>query len=103
MRGFAVLVDFRLNDGQRDAFRALVDANARTSVQEEKGCHRFDVLEPDGEPESILLYEIYDDRDAFQFHLATAHYRAFDQASAALVARKTVVACDLVFEGSVRT
>ena len=99
MSSFAVVVDFRLKPGRRRAFRALVDANARASVTMEPDCWRFDVLEPDEQPDSILLYEVYADRTAFQVHLDSAHYRSFAAESAELCDSRTVVTCDLVCEG----
>lgn len=100
MSGLAVIVEFRLKSGMRSAFRALVDANARSSVGIEEDCRRFDVLEPEAQDDCILLYEIYADRRAFEAHLASDHYRQFDAASAGLCAAKTVTVCDLVCEGS---
>jgi autoinducer 2-degrading protein len=99
MSGFAVIVEFRLKPGTRPAFRRLIDANARASVGLEAACRRFDVLEPESQADSILLYEIYDDRAAFQTHLVSEHYRSFAAASADLCAGKTVTTCDLVCEG----
>jgi autoinducer 2-degrading protein len=103
MTSFAIIVDFRLKPGARAAFRKLVDANARASARREPGCRRFDVLEPGGEVDRILLYEIYDDPAAFDAHLGSPHYAEFDAASAPLVTGKSVVRCDLVCEGSART
>jgi autoinducer 2-degrading protein len=100
MSGYVILVDFRVRSGQRPAFRRLIDDNARESCRTEPGCRRFDVLEPDGEPDRVLLYEIYDDRAAFEAHTRTAHFARFDAASAALVAEKSVTECVLVCEGS---
>jgi (4S)-4-hydroxy-5-phosphonooxypentane-2,3-dione isomerase len=98
MTPLAVLVDFRLRPGAQPAFRQLVDANARASATGERGCRRFDVVEPRGEADRILLYEIYDDAAAFDAHLGTPHYAAFDTESAPLIAGKSVVLCDLVCE-----
>lgn len=100
MSGYVVIVDFRLKPGKRAAFRRLIDENARASVREEPGCRRFDVVEPTGEPDRILLYEIYDDRAAFDLHLKAGHFIAFDAASADVVAVKTVTTGALVAEGS---
>jgi quinol monooxygenase YgiN len=100
MTPFVIMVDFRLKPGARTAFRKLVDANARASASREAGCRRFDVVEPRGEADRILLYEIYDDLAAFDAHLKTTHYAEFDGASAPLVAGKTVIRCDLVCDGS---
>lgn len=100
MTGFVVMVEFLLKPGAREAFRPLMDANARESARTEPGCRRFDVLEPAGEDDRILLYEIYDDRAAFDEHARSAHYQSFDKASGDLVARKVVTMCHLVCEGS---
>jgi quinol monooxygenase YgiN len=99
MSGYVVLVDFRLEVGKRAAFRELVDANARASVRDEPGCRRFDVVEPVGVKDGVLLYEIYDNRAAFEAHLRTEHFARFDAASAGLVVSKSVVAGELVCEG----
>lgn len=99
MSGFVILVDFRLKPGAREAFRRLVDANARASASGESGCRRFDVIEPLGEADRVLLYEIYDDRAAFDAHMRTEHFARFDAACAGLVTEKLVVECNLVCEG----
>lgn len=95
-----IIVDFRLKPGSRDAFRRLIDENAVASVRGEPGCRRFDVLEPAGRPDQVVLYEIYDDRAAFDAHCRTAHFAAFDGASAAYVKSKTVAEYALVCAGS---
>jgi quinol monooxygenase YgiN len=99
MSGYVILVDFQVVPGERAAFRRLIDENARESCRTEPGCRRFDVLEPAGEPDRVLLYEIYDDRLAFEAHTRTAHFARFDAASAALVTAKAVTEYALVCEG----
>ena len=101
MSGFVVIVEFEVKPGCSPAFRRLVDANARDSANKEPGCRRFDVVEPAGKDDVILLYEIYDDKPAFDAHMLSDHYVKFDAVSAGLVARKTVTTGDLVCEGSV--
>jgi quinol monooxygenase YgiN len=100
MSGFVIVVDFRIKPGRMADFRRLIDDNARASVRDEPGCSRFDVCADRKDPNRILLYEIYDDRAAFDAHLKTPHFASFNAASAALVAEKTVIECDLVCEGS---
>jgi (4S)-4-hydroxy-5-phosphonooxypentane-2,3-dione isomerase len=99
MSGFVVTVDFQLKPGVRAAFRTLVDANARASCATEAACRRFDVIEPEDRPDTVLLYEVYDDRAGFDLHLASDHYRAFAAASEALCAAKTITTGTLVCEG----
>ncbi|HVZ00357.1 MAG TPA: putative quinol monooxygenase [Dongiaceae bacterium] len=100
MKGFVIVVDFEIRPGAMQDFRRLVDANAKASVRDEPGCRRFDVLANPKDANRILLYEIYDDRAAFDAHRRTPHFAVFDRESAALVADKTVGEYDLVCEGS---
>lgn len=98
---FAITVEFELHDGARDTFLNLVKANAAASVRDEPGCSRFDVLTSRGVAERqghVLLYEIYDDRAAFEAHLGTSHFASFDVGSQPMVRRKTVWEFD-VWEG----
>jgi autoinducer 2-degrading protein len=90
---YAITVAFTLRPGTREAFLALVRANAASSVADEPGCHRFDVLLPseDAGPD-VFLYEIYADRAAFDRHLVAPHFLSFDAATRPMVERKDVVA-----------
>ena len=86
---YLVAVTFRIHPDRAAAFLARVQQQATDSLEEE-GCRRFDVWQsPDG-PGQIFLYEIYDDRAAFDVHLASAHFKAFDAEVAPWVAGKTV-------------
>jgi quinol monooxygenase YgiN len=100
MPAFVIIVDFLLKPGARDAFRRLIDENATASARSEPGCQRFDVLEPIGETDRVVLYEIYDDRAAFNVHCKTAHFDMFNTASAPYVREKKVFEYDLVCAGS---
>lgn len=96
---YVIMVDFRLHPGALARFRPLIDANARASVANEPGCRRFDVVEPVGEADRILLYEIYDDAAAFDAHCRTTHFLEFDAACSPLVAARSVIRGLLVCEG----
>ncbi len=100
MSGYVIMVDFKLRPGAGPAFRRLIDENARASAQGEPGCRRFDVMEPKGQIDRVMLYEIYDDRAAFEAHLKTLHFASFNRDSEPLVAEKTVFEYALVCEGS---
>jgi quinol monooxygenase YgiN len=87
---YVVTVEFRIQPGHADAFLAAVIANARTSVEHEPGCRQFDVCTVPGQPDTVFLYEVYDDRAAFDAHLATPHFLSFDHLATAWVAAKSV-------------
>ena len=85
---FALAVPFRLRPGALDAFLPLVRENARASVTSEPGCLRFDVCLPEGETSEVFLYEVYEDAAAFDAHLGTPHFLAFDAATRDVVEAK---------------
>jgi quinol monooxygenase YgiN len=95
-----ITVEFRLKPGMRTAFRPLMDDNARSSMRDEPGCRRFDVLEPAGQPDVIFLYEIYDDRAAFDAHVRSPHFLKFQAETEGFIAGKSVVEYDLVCEAT---
>jgi quinol monooxygenase YgiN len=68
----------------------MVLENARRSLEEEHGCRQFDVCTEPQRPGIYFLYELYDDRAAFDVHLASEHFRVFDAATKDMLAGKTV-------------
>ena len=90
MSRLVVTVEFVALPQHADAFRAAMIANARASREGEPGCRQFDVCVTEGEPERVFLYEIYDDRAAFDAHLGSAHFKAFDATVAPWLQTKTV-------------
>lgn len=90
---FALTVEFDVAEGDFERFLALLRDNAARSVQAEPGCLRFDILVPENARASrtVLLYEIYTDRAAFDDHLSSEHYRNFDSETRSMVSRKLAV------------
>jgi autoinducer 2-degrading protein len=74
---YVVTVNFEIEPGHIDDFRAAVMRQAENSVSLEPECHRFDVSVDGGDPAKIFLYEIYTDEAAFQAHLKTGRYADF--------------------------
>jgi quinol monooxygenase YgiN len=87
---YVVTVTFRVHPVRADEFLAAMRENAVTSLASEPGCHRFDVAIGEDGPTTVFLYELYSDRAAFDAHLASAHFKAFDRAVADWVAEKSV-------------
>ena len=86
----AIIVDFEIKPDRLAEFLPLMAENAAASMREEPGCQQFDVCQDPDTPHRIFLYEIYDDRAAFETHLASAHFRRFDAATREMVTAKTV-------------
>jgi len=87
---FAVVVTLTIKQASWERFRPLIDENARLSLSREPGCLRFDICTDRTRPGEVLLYELYNDASAFEHHLQTEHYRAFDAATAEMVESKQV-------------
>ncbi|MES1172256.1 MAG: putative quinol monooxygenase [Bacteroidota bacterium] len=68
-----------------DAFREATLANARASVRE-AGVVRFDVVQDRDDPARFALLEVYRDAGAHAAHRETAHYHAWRDAVADLMA-----------------
>ena len=89
-----VCVTIEIQSGQMDEFLPLMQAQALNSLDLEPGCHRFDVCISD-DRQSIFLYELYRDAEAFAAHLASQHFIEFDAATASFVTSKEVRFFDL--------
>lgn len=76
MYGVWVTVEV-IQERRAEFLRAIAD-NARTSVQDEEGCLRFDVIELGDGSNRFGFYELYRDEEAFRSsHLQTPHYFAY--------------------------
>lgn len=86
---FVVTVFFNIKPDAFAQFMPLMQKQAENSLAQEPDCHTFDVCHsPDGP--QVFLYEVYTDRAAFDLHLASAHFKSFDTATAPLIADKQV-------------
>ena len=87
---FVVCVEFEIEPGQIDVFMAAVRTNAEQSFNQEVGCQQFDVCQDTQFPNSVFLYEVYDDEAAFETHKLTTHYLAFNQVTDGMVLNKSI-------------
>jgi (4S)-4-hydroxy-5-phosphonooxypentane-2,3-dione isomerase len=80
-----VHVHARVNPGAAEAFRRASLANAEAS-RREPGVVRFDLIADRDDPSRFVLVEIYHDAAAAAAHKETAHYAAWRDAVADLMA-----------------
>ena len=69
-----------------EAFRAATLANAQASAKE-AGIARFDVVQQADDPTRFVLVEVYRDAGAPAKHKETAHYAAWRDAVAPMMAQ----------------
>jgi (4S)-4-hydroxy-5-phosphonooxypentane-2,3-dione isomerase len=93
---YVVTVEFAVKQGSTDAFRPAMLKNAKASLDDEPGCRQFDVCFSQDDPGACFLYEVYDDRAAFDAHLGMVHFKSFDAEVAPMLDGKVVKIFELV-------
>jgi quinol monooxygenase YgiN len=96
VRVYSIIVKTELKAGMRKQFLDAMLPNAEASARDEPGCWAFDVLEMREEPDTFLLYEIYESQAAFEDHKQSPHYKACRAAVADLIERQTVLRSDVI-------
>ncbi len=87
---YVVTVEFTIDAAQWTAFMPLMLDNAQRSREDEPGWRQFDVCTDAGKPDVVYWYELYDDRAAFDTHLASAHFKSFAQATQAMIRNRII-------------
>jgi quinol monooxygenase YgiN len=91
---FCVTVRFQVAPEQASAFLSRMRKQATDSLRLEPACRRFEVWSDTARPGVVHLHEIYDDSAAFDTHLASRHFRAFDAQVSGWVTGKDVQTWD---------
>ena len=84
---FVNAVDLDIVPAERENFIAAIKENAAASVKE-PGCHRFDIINLNSDPNHFLLYEVYDNEAALKAHRETDHFRRFFALAGKMVAKR---------------
>lgn len=70
---FVIIAEFTVMPDHFEAFKALCQEDAHLSATTEPGCRQFDVCVPEDAPNTVVLYEVYDDEAAFETHRRNAY------------------------------
>jgi quinol monooxygenase YgiN len=82
---FIVHVQVRVKPDSVESFKTATRTNARLSLLE-LGCLRFDVVQQVDDPTQFVLIEMYRDVEANAAHKEKAHYAAWRDAVAPMMA-----------------
>jgi len=72
-----ILAEFETTAETHQKFLEICAYDSERSVADEPGCEVFDALTPQDQADTVILYEVYKDRAAFDAHLETPHYKKF--------------------------
>ena len=87
---FVITVDFEIKSEFVNEFRNRVLQQAKDSLNNEEKSITFDVCFDEKNINKVFLYEIYQDKDAFDYHLKSDHYLSFDKDVKSWVTKKIV-------------
>jgi quinol monooxygenase YgiN len=73
---FVLQVNIRIKPENVDAFMKKALENAR-EARKEPGCKQFDVLVDPKDSARVMLYEVYNDEQAFETHQQTPHFKKY--------------------------
>ena len=71
----AVVVTIQMKPEHRDEYVEATLENGRSSLQNEPGCLRFDMLHDESDPNRLYLYIVFKDRGAQEAHRQMPHYK----------------------------
>ena len=74
---FVITVDFEIKSEYVNEFRSRVLQQAKDSLDNEEKCLNFDVCFDEKNRNKVFLYEIYNNKVAFDYHLKSDHYLNF--------------------------
>jgi quinol monooxygenase YgiN len=87
---YVITVQFTIDPALWERFLPLMHENARRSRDDEPGCKQFDVCVDPQREGIVFLYELYDDRAAFDAHLTTAHFLEFARDTKSMILDRDV-------------
>src|SRR5436190_1299580 len=95
---FALVVSLSVKADLRDKFLAAAEDDSISSVRDEPGCVRFDVLQDNSDPNHFYYYEVYRDEPGYQAHLQAPHFARWRAAAAEVLAEPaSVTRCTTLF------
>jgi quinol monooxygenase YgiN len=90
-KSFIVIAEFQVKPDCITAFLKAAKNDAEASLASEPGCRQFDIIAPQTTDGTIVFYEVYGSRAAFDAHLKTPHVDAFRKAFPPLIAAERPV------------
>jgi autoinducer 2-degrading protein len=82
----ALHVTVRVKPTERERFLAVIEDDAISSVRDEPGCLRFEVLQDLQDHDVYYFFEVYRDEAALDAHTQTPHYARWREASQVVLA-----------------
>ena len=96
MRKLAIVATIKTAPGKRDEYLKHLRAHAERCRATEPGTLQFEILVPQKEEDTLMLYEVYASPEAFQAHWEGQSMKQVRRNSEGLQLSLSGVRCDLV-------
>ena len=96
MAKLAIVATIKTAPGKRDEYLKHLKAHAQRCRATEPGTLQFDILVPQKEADTLMLYEVYADLEAFEVHWNGPSIQQTRKDTAGLMVSLTGVRCDPV-------
>ena len=87
-----LIISMRVKSDCEARFVEEISRNAEASLADEPGCLRFDVCRVIDDPGAYVLYEVYSDDQALDYHRMTPHYEAWRTVASTVLSEPIAVA-----------
>jgi quinol monooxygenase YgiN len=96
MAKFAIVATIKTAPGKRDEYLKHLKAHAQRCLATEPGTLKFEILVPQKEADTVMLYEVYASPEAFEAHWTGPSVQQVKLDSAGLQVSLSGVRCDFV-------
>lgn len=96
MAKFAIVATIKTVPGKRDEYLKHLKAHGERCRATEPGTLMFEILVPQKEADTLMLYEVYASPEAFEAHWNGASIQQIRKDAAGLQVSLSGVRCDLV-------
>ena len=96
MSKFAIVATIKTIPGKRSEYLTHLRAHAQRCLATEPGTLKFEILVPQKEDDTIMLYEVYASPEAFEAHWTGASMEQVKRYTTGLRVSLSGVRCDLV-------
>ncbi|MDP6786234.1 MAG: antibiotic biosynthesis monooxygenase [Rhodospirillales bacterium] len=96
MSAIAIFVEYDVKPESRDAFKRVIGAHAKGTLEDEDGCECFHVLSPREDSAKMMVYEVYRDAEALAVHNRSPRLPQVREDYKDMITDKRIVVSDIV-------
>jgi quinol monooxygenase YgiN len=96
MAKLAIVATIKTATGKREEYLDHLRAHAHRCRSTEPGTLQFEILVPHDQPDTLMLYELYASKEAFDAHWNGPSIQQARKDTVGLVVSMTGIRCDLV-------